>query len=512
VVIRCERCSTMYELDEALLSAAGSPVQCTRCQHVFTAFPPGAGARALVEVPPASAAPEAPPPAVEPVRPAPPPPRRATAGASASAAASIGAAPAPRSEAPRVPRSGPPPVYRPSTPAPGPGAPAGAGVGRGPLLRRDTVGAFEARLRWSARLKWLVPGAAALLLAAIAGGAWLLLSRRPDPKAARARLEAMALVARDDAASVERAVGQLDDALRRAPELRGAAADRALAQVVLAAALSEAGDEPRARVLAAEAVEALRRLRSTEGNAPEIARALAAYHALGGDRVRALEAVRAGRERAPADAWLDLAEAWVDARAQDQEARERALVELGALSTAHPELLRARYLLARTQAALGRNEEALASLAALLAANPAHAPGKRLQDELSAALAPGAPSPAAPPAENAPAPSRNAASQPAPAAPVQASPDAPPRVARPRAAPAPAVAPPVPAAPVPPATVEPEAPAPVEPSPAPPAPAAPEGGGAAGEAPAEASPPALVPAPARLPRGADPETPASYGG
>jgi tetratricopeptide (TPR) repeat protein len=500
----------MYELDEALLAAAGSPVQCTRCQHVFTAFPPGAGARSVVEAPPAPAAPEAPPPAVEPVRPAPPPPRRATTGASA-AAASAGTAPAPRTDAPRVPRSGPPPVYRPSSPPPAASA-AAPGVGRGPLLRRDTVGAFEARLRWSARLRWLVPAAAALLLAAIAGGAWLLLSRRPDPGLARARVEAMALVARDDAASVERAVAQLDDALKRAPELRGAAADKALAQVVLAAALTEAGDEPRARVLAAEALEALRRLRTAEGNAPEIARGLAAYHALGGDRVRALEAVRAGRERAPADAWLDLAEAWVDARAQDQEARERALVELGALSTAHPELLRARYLLARTQAALGRNEEALASLAALLEANPAHAPGKRLRDDLSAALAPAAPSLAAQPAENAPAPPRNAASQPAPAASTQPPTQAPPRVARPRAAPAPAAPPPVPAAPVPPATVEPEAPASVEPSAAPPTPETPAGGSATGEAPAEVAPPELAPAPPRRQRAPEAEQPASYGG
>jgi hypothetical protein len=222
--------------------------------------------------------------------------------------------------------------------------------------------------------------------------------------------------------------------------------------------------------------------------------------------------VRAGRERAPADAWLDLAEAWVDARAQDQEARERALVELGTLSTAHPELLRARYLLARTQAALGRNEEALASLATLLDANPAHAPGKRLRDELSAAPAPAAPSLAAQPAENAPAPPRNAASQPEPVGATLPSTQAPPRVARPRAAPAPAAPPPVPAAPVPPATVEPEAPAPVEPSPAAPRPETPAGGSATGEAPAEVAPPEVPPAPPRRRSAPEGEQPASYGG
>ena len=48
--IRCERCSTVYELDPARLSSGGTPVQCTRCRHVFQAFPtadgggPGGGA------------------------------------------------------------------------------------------------------------------------------------------------------------------------------------------------------------------------------------------------------------------------------------------------------------------------------------------------------------------------------------------------------------------------------------------------------------------------------------
>jgi predicted Zn finger-like uncharacterized protein len=37
--IRCERCSTVYELDASRLSPGGTPVQCTRCRHVFHAFP-----------------------------------------------------------------------------------------------------------------------------------------------------------------------------------------------------------------------------------------------------------------------------------------------------------------------------------------------------------------------------------------------------------------------------------------------------------------------------------------
>ncbi|MGB8929693.1 MAG: zinc-ribbon domain-containing protein, partial [Anaeromyxobacteraceae bacterium] len=65
--IRCERCSTTYELDEALLAPEGSPVQCTKCQHVFNAVPPRAAGRTLVGVPAAS-----PPQPVAPPRPTPP--------------------------------------------------------------------------------------------------------------------------------------------------------------------------------------------------------------------------------------------------------------------------------------------------------------------------------------------------------------------------------------------------------------------------------------------------------
>jgi predicted Zn finger-like uncharacterized protein len=43
VLISCEKCATTYVLDERLIPAAGAPVQCTRCSHVFIARP-GAGA------------------------------------------------------------------------------------------------------------------------------------------------------------------------------------------------------------------------------------------------------------------------------------------------------------------------------------------------------------------------------------------------------------------------------------------------------------------------------------
>jgi predicted Zn finger-like uncharacterized protein len=43
VRIRCERCATIYELDEKRLAPHGALVECTRCGHVFRAAPtPGA--------------------------------------------------------------------------------------------------------------------------------------------------------------------------------------------------------------------------------------------------------------------------------------------------------------------------------------------------------------------------------------------------------------------------------------------------------------------------------------
>lgn len=37
MLISCEKCSTTYVLDDAVIPAQGAPVQCTRCGHVFTA-------------------------------------------------------------------------------------------------------------------------------------------------------------------------------------------------------------------------------------------------------------------------------------------------------------------------------------------------------------------------------------------------------------------------------------------------------------------------------------------
>ncbi len=39
MIITCENCGTRFNLDESLLDANGSTVRCSRCRHMFTAFP-----------------------------------------------------------------------------------------------------------------------------------------------------------------------------------------------------------------------------------------------------------------------------------------------------------------------------------------------------------------------------------------------------------------------------------------------------------------------------------------
>jgi predicted Zn finger-like uncharacterized protein len=191
LVIRCERCSTLYELDETLLAPDGSQVQCTRCDHVFTARPPApaepteprapsgspafTSAELEIAVAATSGAPLDPPTpdaaAIGDVKPPPPSPR---------ADASRPRTPAPE---PRYVRAGPPAVYRPT---PGP-----TSVRAHPVLRRDTVGAFESRLRWSARMRWLLPAAAVGLVALGAAG-FFFVRGRWAASAASARAEGAA--------------------------------------------------------------------------------------------------------------------------------------------------------------------------------------------------------------------------------------------------------------------------------------------------------------------------------
>lgn len=270
-----------------------------------------------------------------------------------------------------------------------------------------------------------------------------------DPEAAARRLtEGEALVARDDARSLEEAAALFAEAARLDRGGRAAPADRALALSLLASQRAEEATALQARLGALEeerqqlalerapawedrqaAVAARIRSLSLEvqehrrqaatlraaaasilsalgpAGPDEIAvtRAVAVAAALEG---RAAEAeILAERNRAAArvEAWLDLVGSAADALPPSAHGRRfRAAKQLRAVAAAHPELLRARVLLAEAQAELGEREPALESLDGVLAANPAHEGAQRLKAEL---LAPPAPRPipyavpqAAPPA------------------------------------------------------------------------------------------------------------------
>ncbi|WP_242343976.1 zinc-ribbon domain-containing protein [Anaeromyxobacter terrae] len=455
MVIRCERCSTLYELDETLLAPDGSPVQCTRCDHVFTARPPAPEA---AETRAASVGPALTPAELElAVAPAsgatldPPTPDSVAAGAvpppSSRAESSGPRAPA---QDPRYARGTSPAVYRPT---PGP-----TSVRAHPVLRRDTVGAFESRLRWSARLRWLVP-AVALGLVVLAAGGFFLLRGRVAPGAAGARAEGLALLALDDTHSLDEAVARLDDALRRAPRLHAAIADRALVQAMQATAVAERSralaaargarqvererllrEQPpgweeaeraasgaaskleaevraldeRARSLVASARSALTPLEAELRGDPALVRALAAVHLAAGERAAALALARTAGTADDRDPWIELVDAALDATEAHRAAQERAVVKLTALSARSPELLRARHLLAVTQAALGRTDEARGTLDRLLAANPRHESARALRDSLS--TRPPAASPGESPPGNVTPPARKTIAQRPPAA------------------------------------------------------------------------------------------------
>ncbi len=456
MLIRCERCSTLYELDEGLLSAMGSQVQCTKCQNVFTASPPGSPGETLPGFPAATAPNEA-------------EPAFGTASRGLPQVAQPVTAPAPAEvkNAPKPARSGQPAVYR-------PGPARQSSVHRAPVLKRDTVGAFEARLRLSARLRWIVPSTAAVVVAAVAA-ALFLLSRRVDADVLRARDVGVALIALDDLASLEKAEGMLDGVALREARLWSAAADAAMARALHAGAVVEqaaplaarlaakiaerdrlaleaapgteeavraaAEDakaletqlEPgqrRARELSGDAFARLQELSSRRGNDAAVQRAFAVYFALAGDREQAERAERAARERGGDDAWLMLAEAILDARETGRPARERVLAQVGSLAASRPDLLRARFILARAQAALGRRQEAAATLDGLLAANPGHERARQLRAELLAspavtAASAGAARPASPTALQAvrpgPLPRKNVALPVEPPAPLPAA-------------------------------------------------------------------------------------------
>jgi hypothetical protein len=371
------------------------------------------------------------------------------------------------------------------------------------------VGAFEARAKRAGRLRRLVvPAAAALVLQAAGLGGWAAWRRRPDTEGLRLATEAAARLALDDSASLSRALQLYDALLARSPSRHDAEASRALTRLLMASAQQEEAD-PFGEQLAANAADRERLLRehppgsedalrtltveasrleaelaprrkaaeALAGQAAGELRTLAAgpdgealaargqivAAALAGDRAEVARLAPLARSAGPAP-WADLAEAWLEVRPDGN--RQQAVARLTELIRARPELLRARFLLARAQVGTGHRDEALATLTALLAANPRHERAQRLKAMLSAAPPPqpvaAAPQPAPPP----PRPVARPAPVPAPTPPAAAALSAPAEPAKgsepePEQVPAAAQAPQPEPVPIP-------APPPARPRPAPP--------------------------------------------
>jgi thioredoxin-like negative regulator of GroEL len=359
----------------------------------------------------------------------------------------VALAPPPASPPARQARTGPN-VYRP--PAPSSASSNAQANSRARTGRRGPVGAVEARAQQSnLGRRLVVPGLVLVLLALVAGGT-ALWRRRPDPEVLRLAAEASARLTQDDAGSLARSIQLYDALLARAPARLDAVAGRALARVLLGAAQQEEA-EPFAEQLAGRTAERERLLLETPVGAEDTLRLLAVEStrlegelaprrklaegllaqaagelkavangpggeqvavqglmvlaALAGDRDETARLAALARSRA-ADPWADLAEAWLEVKAPG--GREPALPALARLVGEHPELLRARYLLARAQAAGGHREEAVATLTGLLAANPRHERAQRLKVQLTAPPAPPpqvhlAPAPPPPPPRRWPA-------------------------------------------------------------------------------------------------------------
>jgi predicted Zn finger-like uncharacterized protein len=461
VLIRCEKCSTVYELDEKVLPPGGAPVQCSRCQYIFTAHPSSAPNGVFTPPQPAAAPAVPPAPEVNSAIPAPTPAPPAPASAAGAPAAPqprspAGAGPPPAAGSGAIPSPTPPPARSTPLPAPrvgsaapseGPRTRDGRPIRKVPFPDDDaptgpprtlprTPVDVPPRAGSRSALKWIV--ALALLAAvAVAVAAWKRSAQRVDPAASEQRAAGLALLVRDDRASLASAAVKFEDAERLDPKLFQARADRDLSRALVlglvqvksdwlaarSAALDAAAQgasvpvgplspEEAARVSAAAELKRLR----TEGEAvraralqlesdatadvaallaahprdPAVLRAAAVLAASGRDPSLAVEAVRRARGGGARDAWVDLAEAAAQARAAMPERRDEGVARLETFARAHPELLRARFLLAAANAVAGRAAEARTAAEAVLAANPAHEDARELRDDLARG-APGIP-------------------------------------------------------------------------------------------------------------------------
>jgi hypothetical protein len=313
----------------------------------------------------------------------------------------------------------------------------------GPALPRRAI-SFELGPKKRHTGRWLIGGAVALLVATGLAG---VVANRPkrtgpaaergessDPAIQRLRDEGLALLARDDAASLERGAAQLDEGARREPGA-GASADRALALALLAL---DAEEEARRTDDRARALDDLRAAATGEGDpvrAEELAReaetaraaavvvreragrlVLEARAVLDGIpekrarevpvlRARAMLAIAAARpedarriardaQGVVEDPWIQLAGALADlSGAPDGEDLAKGAAALERLADAHPGLLRARFLAAQQRYAMGDSDGASADAEAVLRANPAHLDAKQLRERIAAELPPTVPPP-----------------------------------------------------------------------------------------------------------------------
>lgn len=226
-------------------------------------------------------------------------------------------------------------------------------------------------------------GALALAAAAASAAASL------DERAVRLREEALALVAGDDEAGLARAAALLEEAARLEPRLHQARADRALVEILVAAARRDEATRledgaallQSGRDLRERALDELRPLVRANAADASVVRALAVYYGLDGNAAQAARLVGQARAAGSADSWIDFAE--LAARAAGTSRAESAQLLAGFVAS-HAALVRPRMMLARTLFDLGRASEALAALDDLLAASPDHARAKRLKETILA--------------------------------------------------------------------------------------------------------------------------------
>jgi hypothetical protein len=197
------------------------------------------------------------------------------------------------------------------------------------------------------------------------------------------------LASRGDAASLEQGAALVPAPLRADPEFRAAAANRVLARLLTAASLRErSATSPdgeaglrAAREVREEALDELRPLVHDHPDDPAVIRALAVYHGLGGRTVELAAVARRARESGAADPWIDFAEVSAATRGMAPAVVEYLLARF---VPGHPGILPARMSLVRAQLAMGKRDEGLATLDALLAQDPDHPDARALKAELLA--------------------------------------------------------------------------------------------------------------------------------